>query len=809
MKEIRYALRALARHPSYVAAAVATLALGIAVNTIAFSLIDALMLRPIPVPDAGRVVRVYPVSADGKRNNAFSYPDYLDYRRADTPFDTLAGYIPAEMTAGRSTLDRGVAEPRAVLGYVVSSNYFELTGVRASLGRVLGTADDRADSRAVVLADRFWRSRFAADPSAIGATLVLNGTSFVVVGVASAEFAGTEPLVADCWIPLAQLSMTNDDGRNVLDRDVPTLLVAGRLRRGATRAAAAESLTLEAGRLAAAYPGRSRPASVEIAAGTFFTIDPGLKPLIGGVMAVVGLVLFIACANATNLALARAASRRREIALRLALGASRLHIVQQLLVESAIVGLTAGAVALLLSEWALRVLYRLGISLAALPWAITLNLEPDVRIYGWTCAIALLSGAALGLLPAVQFSSPRIAAALHGEGAFAGRVRGRTLRHALVVAQVAASMVLLFGAGLLLRALATAEALDLGFAPAGVIYADYDPRAARFTPARAAAFTAAVTEAARALPGVTNVALTSHVPLHGGVRFAPVRVAGARAGVTDPHANVSSVSADYFAALRIPLLAGRTFGEHDTSRSAVVVSEGLARRFWPGELPIGRAIVLPDSPAPRTVIGIVHDAANGAIWRDKELAVYLPVDAATDARDLRIVVRTTADPVTTGRLLSARAAALAGDLRFAPVLLDTLLRLWLLPSKVAAASVGVLAMLALSLACIGLYGVLAFAVNERSRELGIRMAIGADGGAVVRLILSEAWRLVAVGLAIGAALALPTMPFLGRLLFGISPFDPVAFAVAAGSLTAVALAAAYRPARRASRLEPLVVLRME
>lgn len=809
MNDVRYALRTLARQPSFTIAAVATLALGIAVNTIAFSLIDSLMLRPIPVPDAARVVRAYPVEADGHRDTAFSYADYLDYRQADTPFETLVGYIPAEMTAGRSTLDRDGVEPRAVLGYVVSSNYFELTGVRASLGRVLGAADDRPGSQAVVLAHSFWRSRFGADPAAIGATLVLNGTPFTVVGVAADRFAGTEPLVADCWIPLPQLPITIGDAHNALDRNAASLLVAGRLRPGATRAGAAESLTLEARRLAAAYPGRSRPMSVEIAAGTFFTIDPGLKPLIAGVMAVVGLVLFIACANATNLALARAASRRREIAVRLAIGASRLHIVRQLLVESALVGLAAGVAALLLSGWTLRGLYRLGISLAALPWAITLNLEPDVRVYAWTSAIALLSGAALGLLPALQFSSPRIAAALHGGGVFAGRLRGTTMRHALVVSQVAASLVLLFGAGLLLRALASAEALDLGFKAAGVIYADYDPRSARFTPARAEAFNAALLEAARALPGVTATAMTSHVPLHGGVRREAVRVAGSSAGVTDPQAIVSSVSADYFAALQIPVLAGRTFGAQDTSRSSIIISEGLARRFWPDALPIGNAILLPDSPAPRTVIGIVHDATNGAIWRDKELAVYLPVDAVTDPLDLRMLIRTTADPIAVSRLLTERATSLAGNLRFAPVLLDTLLRLWLLPSKVAAASVGVLAAMALALACIGLYGVLTFAVSERSRELGIRMALGADAAAVIRLILGDAWRLVAGGLVIGATLALPATPLLGRLLFGVSPFDPVTLTAAAASLTAVALAAAYRPARRASRLEPLTVLRME
>jgi predicted permease len=804
--DIRYALRTLAQRRGYAFAAIATLALGIAVNTIAFTLIDSLLLRPMPVPDAGRVVRAYPVDANGRRGNLFSYPDYEDYWRADSAFETLAAYSPAELTMGRSSLDRGIVEPRAVLGYVVSSNYFDLTGVRAAAGRVLQRQDDGFDARVVVVGHAFWRSRLGADPAAIGSTLTLNGTPFTVVGVAAPGFAGTEPLVADCWIALPDLTIT---GANTpLDRGTPGLLVAGRLRRGATRLAAQRGLTLEAQRLALAYPGRSRPASVQVAAGTFFTIDPGLRPIIAGVMGIVGLVLFIACANATNLALARAASRRKEIALRLALGAARYRIVRQLLVEALLIGIAAGAAALLASQWGLRVLYRIGVSLAALPWAIELNLQPDIRIYAWTCGIALLSGMALGLLPALQASSPRLVDAIHGQALLGGRMRGATLRDALVVAQVAASLVLLFGAGLLLRGLRSAEALDLGFKTTGVIYTEYDARAARLSAPRAGALNAALLETAQSLPGTAAAALTSHVPLHGGVRWASVRLVGTSAVLGDPHAIVSSVTPDYFAVLQVPFVRGHNFSGFDRA-PAVVISEGLARRFWPGESAIGKAVRVGDSAVPRTVIGVVRDASNAAIWREKELAIYLPVDATTDPRDLRLLLRTSSDMAVTRRALTARAASIAGDLRFAPVALDELLRLWTLPSKAAATGVGVLAAMALTLACVGLYGVLTFAVGERSRELGIRMALGANGIAVVRLVLGEASRLVLIGLTIGTACALPVAPLLDRLLFGVSPFDPVALGAAAMFLTAVALAAAYRPARRAARLDPLAVLRAE
>src|SRR5262249_25222800 len=367
--DVRYALRSFARRPSFAVAAIATLALGIAVNTIAFSLINSLLLRPIPVPAAGRVVRVYPVDPHGRRQNILSSADYVDYRNAATAFETLAGYVPAEMTTGRSSLDRGLVEPRAAVGYVVSANYFDLTAVGPALGRVLQPADERSDGRVAVLSDAFWQSRLAGNPAAIGSTIALNGTAFTIVGVAAPGFAGTEPLVTDCWIPLPALSIAIIDAGRLLDRDTGALLVLGRLRPGVSRSFAGEELTLQARRLALAYPGRTRPASVEIASGTFFTIDPGLKPIVIGVLAVVGLVLLIACANAANLALARAASRRREIALRLAIGAGRARIVRQLLVESLLIGLGAGAAALIAAEWILRVLYRIGLSLAAFPWA--------------------------------------------------------------------------------------------------------------------------------------------------------------------------------------------------------------------------------------------------------------------------------------------------------------------------------------------------------------------------------------------------------------------------------------------------------
>jgi predicted permease len=807
--DIKFALRTFAKQPSFACAAVATLALGIAVNTLVFSLLNSLVLRPMPVRDASRVVRIYPLDETGRTFNLFSYADFADYRAAFPSFETLAAYIPADLTAGRSSLDGVAALPRPTLGYVVTASYFDITGLRASVGRLLQPSDDRSGDRIVAISHALWQSRFNGDPRAIGATLSINGTPFTIVGVAEPRFAGTEPLVADAWMPISALNVAVPDAPPLDRRTSYAFLVVGRMAPGITRARAADGLTVVARRLAAAYPGVNRPAGVEVARGAFFYLDPGLKPLIAGVMALVALVLLIACANVANLMLARAATRQREIAVRLAIGAGRARIVRQLVAESLVLSVTAGIAALLLAEWALRVLYGIGVGLAPFPWAMALDLAPDVRVFAYTLGLAAVGGALLALAPSIQASSPHIVRALHGQGfALAGRLRDSTLRHALVVAQIAASVVLLVGAGLLLRGLRSAEALDLGFTARGVAYAEYTLRGAGYSAARAAAFNAALVDTARQIPGVTAAALTSHVPLHGGVRRASVHFGGG--GGLDAVVTLATVSPGYFDVLRVGFVAGRNFSQDDLrgSSSAVVIGDGLARRFWPGESAVGKTLTAPKWPQPRTVVGVVRDASTAAIWRDKEMAVYVPAQPE-DATDVQLIVRTNGDEAALARELATRAARMDPDLRFQASPVSELLRLWMLPSQVAAGGATTLAVLALLLASIGLYGVLTFSVGLRLRELGIRMALGADPRAVVRLILRDAWRLVWRGVSIGGLCAVLAAPLLGRLLFGIRPVDPLTLAAVAALLAVVALAAAYAPARRAARLDPLVVLRVE
>ena len=807
--DVRYALRTFARAPAFAVGTITILALGIAVNTIAFSVLNALAFRPLPVPFADRVVRVYPLEDNGRRGNLFSYPDVNDYRaQATGPFETLAAYVPAEVTVGRASLDGAAVAPRPALAYVVSPSYFDITGVSPARGRVFGPVDEAAGARTVVLSHGYWQHRLNADPSVIGATIVVNAQPFTIVGVAQPGFAGTEPLVADMWMCATAMAIGESDIRGA-GRDVRKFLMLGRLRRGVAAARAQAALDVIAARLAASYPATDRPRAVEVASGTFFTLDPGARPVVAATLTIVGLVLLIACGNVANLVLARALSRRREIAVRLAIGASRLRIIRQLLVEALLLSVAAGGAALLISTWTLRILYARGVAMSPFWWTVALTLEPDVRVFVYTLGIATIAGGVFGLFPALQMVSPDIVRSINGGRALEGRVAGTRLRHVLVVTQIAGSLVLLAGAGLFMRGLQRAEALDLGLTTRGVIYAEFNLEAQRYSPARAAAFTHALLQRLVTLPGVEHAALTSHVPLHGGVRRTTVRLPGSP-GIAPVMVSTSAVSPGYFEVLGIAVVAGRPLADADAGSPALVISDGLARRFWPGDTALGKALASSDWPATRTVVGVVRDAANTAIWREKELAVYLPLDGTADPRQVTAaLVRTSGDSSATRAALESVVATLDPDLGVAASPLDQLLRLWILPSKIAAASASVLAALALALASFGLYAVLSFAVSQRLREIGIRLALGATSRDVARLVLTDTWRLVGAGLIAGGAGVALGAPVLERFLFGVSPFDPVTMAGVCLVLAVVALSASYLPARRATRLPPLSVLRVE
>jgi macrolide transport system ATP-binding/permease protein len=816
--ELRYAIRSILRAPGFTGISVATLTFGIAVNTIVFTTLNSLTLRPIPAPDASRIVRMYPVDRDGRRRNLFSYPDYLDYRSQAQGFEVVAGYIPSELTVGRSSLDTSTVEPRTSVAYVVSPGYFDIVGLRPSLGRLWVDGDDREGALPVVISHGMWQRRFGGSPAALGATISLNAHFFTIIGVGPPEFHGTEPLVAEAWIPLAaqpfvvREAPSPGEARSLERRDFEWLLMIGRLQPAASRAATSGALSVVARRLAAVYPDERRPVSIAVVPGTFFTLEPDARPVIALVFGTVGLVLLIACANVMNLTLARATARQKEIAIRLAIGAGRWRIVRHLLIETMLVAMVAGGAALVLSVWTLRVLYLTGLSLSPFPWTIALTLEPDIRVFAYTFGLAACAGLLFGLAPAIQLSAPSVVGALHDEGRMLGlRLTRSRFRRGLVVLQIAACVVLLIGAGLLTRGLRIARALDLGFDPGGVVYAEYDLRRSAYTPEKAATFSDELRARALKIPGVSTAAFTSHVPLHGGVKRTSVHVVDSNLAGERLGAAFSLVSPDYFDALGVRIVQGRNFVATDPAdRTAVVISEGLAKRFWPAASPVGKAIALEsERPLVRTVVGVARDASNTGIFREKEMALYLPLRPEDDMRGVQIIMRSSGNAAALAGALRRQAAAIDGDVAFKATPLDDLLQFWMLPSRVAAVAAGVLGFVALAVASIGIYGVLAFAVSQRTREIGIRMALGADRRDVRRLVLGDGLRLILVGLAAGSAAALATTPFLGRMLFGVSAFDPVTFTTVPVLLTVVALTACYIPARRASTLEPLTALRVD
>jgi predicted permease len=520
----------------------------------------------------------------------------------------------------------------------------------------------------------------------------------------------------------------------------------------------------------------------------------------------------IACANVMNLTLARATARQREIAVRVAIGAARWRIVRHLVAETLLVSMVAGAAGLLLSMWILRALYTIGQELWPFPWAIALSLTPDVRVFTYTFGIAASAGLAFGLVPAWQMSAPGVTAALHDEGRMLGlRLSRSGIRRALVVLQLAACVVLLVAAGLLARGLRSARAFEFGFAPQHVVYAEYNLRRAGYSSVQAAVFTSELRARMERTPGVATVAFTSHIPLHGGVRRSNVRLADDDGSRKEPLSSLYSVvSPEYFDVMSIPVVAGRNFvGDAPADVSAVVISEGIARKFWPGSSAVGKTIVIEPVKGPLTVVGVVRDAAGAALWRDKEMSLYLPLRQSADMRDMRVLVRTSGDTAAAAGALRRHAAAIDGGVALDAAPLETLLKFWMLPSRGAAIGATALGLVALAMASIGIYGVLAFTVTHRTREIGVRMALGADAADVRRLILRDGLVLIAMGLAAGIICARLAAPVLSGLLFDVKASDPLTFTIVPALLAAVALAACYVPARRASKLEPLTALRVE
>jgi predicted permease len=824
MSDIRYALRWLARSPGFAAVAILCIGLGVGVNTAMFSLVDALLFRPLPVDAPDELVDVFTTGGDGDEYATSSYPDYLDLKAQNEVFGEMTGYSP--MFAPLALGERS----RLVLGQVVTGNHFSMLGIRPALGRLFVAGDDDpAAERVVVLSYRMWQREFGGNPSAIGQTLTLRGLQFTIVGVAPASFTGVVPLLTpELYVPMVHVeevepvgitdAVPSPTGRTRLERrGTRWMFVKGRLRPGVGAAQANANVATIGAQLQAAHPETNKDRRLSaVPTSQVRLLVPQASGILSlgaaGVMSVVGLVLLIACANVAGMLLARASARRREISVRLAMGASRWRLVRQLLVEGVVLGL-AGAVAAAACAWV--VLRLLLVVRLPLPVEVAFDLRLDWRVLAFATAVAVGAGLLASLLPALKASAPSLTADLRGEiPATAVGGRRLALRDVLVVTQMALTVVLLVIAGLLVRSLAASQRADVGFPIDGLAMMSFDTDMVRYAPERGERFWEDALARVRALPGVRAAATASPtLPFELNFNQAEMQVdtrtyaEGQRAEIIEN----AAVSVGYLDTIGLRLTAGRDFTDADRRGAPLVamVNETMAIRYWPDESPLGHTFTIPTTKNVYTIVGVVADhKRHGVLEAPSPLVLFAAAQRPSTYNYL--VARTTGNDDQL--LLAMRRELVAMEPQVVFVGSGTMaetLQATLLPARVGAMLAAGFGALGTLLAAIGLYGVIAFSVSRRTREIGIRMALGAKPDGVLRLILRQGLMLAAIGVAVGGLLAVGAGQAISAVLYGITPFDPVAWGLAVAALFAAAGLANLIPARRAMRIDPMQALRTE
>jgi len=811
MTDLKFACRQLLKNPGFTAVAMLTLALGIGLNAGIFTILNAVALRPLRLQGSERLVCVF---QDFSRNrgrvlrNVYddasraSYSEYREYRDNNHVFTGLVAYAPSVP----ATL--GGERPQQIVGTLASGNYFEVLKVRPSLGRGFLDSDctTPGQNAVVVLSDEFWRSGFGADPSMIGKAIILNRTPFVVIGVAPAGFRGTEVVPTAFWAPLTMQRTFLRDKDILGDDFCGWLALMGRMKDGISIGEVRADLGVIAARLDQIQPGRATTLKIEKAT---LAAAPQMRTLVfsvgGVILSAVVLVLVIACANIANLLLARAVGRRKEIAVRLAIGASRWRLVRQLLTESLLLALLGGALGSFFAFWSSTVVVRFIQS--HLPPGFPpflLDVGPDTRVLTFALLSSLLTGITFGLVPALRSSRVDLGLAMKERGAESEespRRRG-LLRSGLVATQVAACMVLLLTTGLLLRGLYRAQFIDPGFKMKNVAVASFDFTGAGYSDQQAEVFQQQFMERLSALPGVDAVAQARSAPLsnrHYGYLFS---IPGSQP------AEFNNVSPGYFQLLGIPIVEGRNFSDVENRAGAhvAIVTESTTRRFWPGQNPIGKT--LRQGTYDLEVVGVARDAQISHLARSDEPYVYLPA-GPKEQSDLQFLAHSASGYATTAASIQATVRALDAELTVNIARLEDNFEYFRFPGRVLATLSAVLGVVALVLALIGVYGMVSYAVSQRVREIGIRMALGADAREVMALILRQAMRPVAVGIAVGIVGCAAASSILSSVLYGISPHDPVSFLFVPGFLLAVALLASYLPARSATKVDPMEALRYE
>ena len=807
LQDLRYALRMLLKKKSFTVIAVLSLALGTGANTAVFSLINTVLLRPLPIEDPGKLVALNNI-AENQMFPSFSYPNYKDLRDRNDVFSGLIGYRFTPLSFSHD----GINE--RVWGFAVTGNYFEVLGVGPALGRVISPDDDRIPGGhpITVMSYKCWEQRFGKDQNVIGRDVIVNGRSYTVVGVAPQGFFGTEIVSApDLFFPMAMQEQLDLGNKWLDNRGADNIFLQGRLKPGVPRSQAQTALNSIASQLESEFPDFNEGKRVALSSpGLFGTTMRGpVLGFAGLLMAIVGLVLLLACTNLANLLLARATERRREIAVRLALGATRFRLVRQLLTESLLLAFAGGALGVLPASWLVGLAETIKLPITV-PVAIAIHL--DYRVLIFTFVLSVATGVLFGLLPALQATRTDLVPSLKDEVSFGGHRRS-WMKSSLIVAQVALSLVLLVGGGLMIRALERAQSIDLGFDPNNAVEVAFDLRLQGYKSAQGKEFQKRVLERVRALPGVRSAGIADILPVDLHFSRASIFVEGQS---LERQANVQTamhnrVSPGYFAAMGTRLIEGRDFTEIDDDKAprVAIVNETFVRKFFHGEEPIGKRFSMGRPDAPKTmVIGVVQDGKYAGLSEDPRPFVGRPL-WQSDAGSTSVIARGFGDEQGLKAVVSREVQQLDAHLPMSASTLVEKLSLPLLPARVAASVLGVFGVLALALAAIGIYGVISYAVSSRTHEIGIRMALGAQTTAVLNMVLGQGMRLTLIGVAIGLAAALLMTRLLKNLLFGVSATDPVVFVMASLLLTGAALLACYLPARRATKVDPMVALRHE
>jgi predicted permease len=819
-RDVKYGFRTLRRNPGFTIVAVLSLALGIGANTAIFTLTNAVFLHPLPVQDAQRLIEVYTVdhatktTAAGLVRTQVSFLNYKDFRDHNNAFSSLASFV------GMGVIETGHGEPKPAGALLVTANYFDTLGVKAAIGRTFFPDEDRSDggNTVAVLSYAMWMRAFGGDPGAIGKTVELNGVPYTVIGVTPKNFKGTFTLGNPdlAFLPMSMHAQVLPAPLETLfnERRMRMFNVFGRLKPGVQQSQAEAEFKTVATGLEREYPKANKGRSVEMSslAEAALGFLPGNQAMVASLAlsGVVALVLLIACVNVANLQLARSARRAREMGIRTALGAEQSRLVRQLLTESLMISVAGGICGLIVGLAGSQLLWSFRPSFLN---ANSLEITLDWHVFAFTAGVTVLTGALFGLAPAFRTSLASVAEVLKsgGRGGSEG-LAGNRLRSVLVTAEVALAMIALSGAGLLIRSMDQVQKINPGFETHNLFAFNFDISSQHFTADRGLQFMRSVMEKAASVPGVHSAALSTNAPLGGGLLSTLV----AEGQESDPNQHgtltmLNTVAPNYFDTMRIPMVKGRGFTEFDRmgSQKVAVISEAMARHFWPGQEAIGkrfRAVIGGDY---KEVVGICANSVVGQIGEQPQpVAYYSMYQDYSPAMALN--VRTDRDPAGVMPAVLRRVQQLNTNMALQnPLTVQGIMAQGLWAPRMGAALFGIFGLLGMLLASVGIYGVMAYMVTQRSNEIGLRMALGATPGSVLRLVVGQGMRLTAAGIVLGIGAGLAITRLMSSMLFNTPTYDPVTFGAVTAVVAAVALVAGWLPARRAAHIDPVRALRQD